>query len=196
MAVTRDTTPGAARRAGDEAPTAPAAPTIFISYSHTLPTTDIAARLRKKLLAPADVWHAEIFLDEQALNPSDLLDASIFTVLERTTHFIVLLTSDYWDSTYCRQEVGRAIERFENKEPIRLLFVLAEELDPNHYVLDRDRQMGRIKSDDPLVRRLGDVVFLGPFNDQGRLVRLQWENLAVLTDQLAQLVKRLERVIE
>jgi hypothetical protein len=171
------------------------APTLFISYRHASPTTDIAARLREQLLPAAEGWNAEVFLDDNALEPSSLLDRGILAALNRTTHFIVLLTSGYWASAYCRLELARAIERFENKENIRLLFVLAQKLDPKHYITEKDRAAGRITSDDPLIARLSDIVFLGPFNAQRQLVRLEYEHPAVLDDQLADLIARLERVI-
>ena len=169
--------------------------TVFISYRHAAPTTDIANRLFTALAPPAEVWEADVFMDDHAIEPADLFDAEIIAALDRTTHFIVLLTNGYWASAYCRKEVARVVERFETGGGVRLLFVLVEELDPNHFTFSRDRAAGRIRSDSPLIARIGDVQFLGPFDENRRLVRLSWEDEAKLGDQLAQLVKRLERVI-
>lgn len=49
---------------------------------------------------------------------------------------------------------------------------------------------------DPLVKRLGDVQFLGPFDANQRLVRLAWENEAELGDQIASLIDGLERTLK
>ena len=45
------------------------------------------------------------------------------------------------------------------------------------------------------MRRVGDLHFLGPFNDNTQLVRLDWDNKGNLSDQFAQLLNRLERTL-
>jgi hypothetical protein len=174
----------------------PARPTIFLSYRHAQPTTEIANKLFTALVPASEVWDAEVFMDDNALEPADLFDQKIIDALDRTTHFIVLLTNGYWSSQYCRKELARAVEHFEKGRKARLLFVKVEELDPNHFTFSKDRSAGRINSDHPVINRIGDVQFLGPFNDSRQLVRLKWENEATLGDQIAQLVKRLERVVK
>lgn len=146
-------------------------------------------------MPPADTWGADVFMDDNAIEPADLFDREIVAALDRTTHFIVLLTNSYWSSEYCRKEVARVVQRFEDGNAVRLLFVKAEELDPRHFTFSKDRSAGRIKSRDPIIEKVGDVQFLGPFDTSLRLVRLEWDNEAKLSDQLAQLVARLERVI-
>jgi hypothetical protein len=159
-------------------------PTIFISYRHAPPTAAIASRLYIALVPAAEVWE-----------PADLFDTTIIAALDRTTHFIVLLTNAYWSSPYCRKEMARIVERFEHDRSVRLLFVMVEELQPEHFTFAKDRASGRIVSDDPVLRTVGDVQFLGPFDESRRLVRLKYDNDALLGDQLAQLIRRLERVI-
>lgn len=134
-------------------------------------------------------------MDDHDIEPADLFDQQILAALDRATHFVVLLTNSYWSSEYCRKELSRAVQRFEDTRSVRLLFVKVEELDPNHFIFTRDRTAGRIRSDHPVINRIGDVQFLGPFNDSVQLVRLQWEKEAKLGDQIAQLVLRLGRVI-
>jgi hypothetical protein len=172
-----------------------AAPTVFISYRHANPTAAIAKRLFTALVPASEVWNADVFMDQHALEPADLFDQAILAALDRTTHFIVLLTNDYWSSDYCRKELARVVERFEKDGSVRLLFVKVEELDPAHFAFAKDRTSGRIKSANPVIQRIGDVQFLGPFNEVVQLVRLEWENPAKLGDQIAQLVKRLGQVI-
>ena len=134
-------------------------------------------------------------MDDHEVEPADLFDEKIVSALDRTTHFVVLLTNAYWGSDYCRKEVARIVERFEAQAPVRLLFVLVEDLNPDYFLFTRDRLAGRIKSTSPLIEKIGDVQFLGPFDENRRLVRLAWENEARLGDQIAQLIRRLQRVI-
>jgi hypothetical protein len=181
--------------AGIIPPTTPLTPTIFISYRHEEPSTMIARKLYTALVPAADTWEADLFMDEHELEPGDLFDERIRTALDRTTHFIVLLTNAYWSSEYCRQELSRAVERYETERNLRVLFVLVEDLDPALFSFNRDRRAGRINSDHPAIQKIGDVQFLGPFDRQLRLVRLAWDDPGPFTDQIAQLVKRVGEVI-
>jgi hypothetical protein len=175
------------------APTA--APGIFISYRHAPPTTAIARELYTALVPPAEAWGAELFMDEQDIEPAELFDEVIVGALDRCTDFVVLLSNGYWSSAYCRKELLRVLGRFERERSVRLHFVKVDELDPAHFSFAKDRAAGRIVSDDAQVQRIGDVQFLGPFDAYGRLVRLSWEQPAGLSDQLGQLVQRLGRVV-
>jgi hypothetical protein len=179
---------GAAERRRNGAPKV--TPTVFISYRHEPPTTAISRRLYTALVPAAEVWNAAVFMDDHDLEPADLFDQKIIQALDRTTHFVVLLTNSYWSSPYCRKELARIVDRFQADRSVRLLFVKVDELDPNHFIFNRDRPSG-----DSVIDKIGDVQFLGPFNDQLQLVRIVWENPAVLGDQIAHLIRRLERVI-
>lgn len=169
--------------------------TIFISYRHGKPSTETADKLRLALAAVADDLDFDIFMDAHDVEPSDLFDQEIIAGLDRTTHFIALLDNAYWASEYCRKELARAVNRFERKETIRLLFVQSGAIKPEYMTLDKDRAAGRIVSKDPLFRRIGDVQFLGPFDDNRRLVRLQHEDAGKLDDQISILVDRLVGVL-
>jgi hypothetical protein len=172
---------------------------IFISYRHEgpdPPTTALARRLRAALTPATEVWDADLFMDDHDLEPAELFDPKILQALDRTTHFIVLLTNSYWGSEYCRKELNRVIDRFERDRSVRLLFVKVDELDPNYFMFNKDRTAGRLQSVHPVIDKIGDVQFLGPFDEQLRLVRLKWEQPGVLVDQIGQLVKRVERVVE
>jgi hypothetical protein len=171
------------------------APCIFISYKHAPPTTPIARDLYTALVPASEAWGAELFMDEQAIEPAGLFDPVIVAALDRCTDCIVLLSNAYWASAYCRKELLRVLGRFETDRSARLHFVMVEKLDPNHFTFAKDRAAGRIVSDDPVVQKIGDVQFLGPFDDYGRLVRLQWDQPALLGDQIAQLVERLGKVV-
>lgn len=170
-------------------------PIIFISYRHESPYAQIAQQLFLALLPAATTWRAQVFMDRQALEPADLVDRKILDALDRTTHFIALLSNGYWASPYCRMEIARIVERFENNERVRPLFVKAEEFKLQHYTFDTDRPDGRMRSKDRLLAGVGDLQFLGPYDEARRLQRLQWEEPAALSDQIAQLVNSLEVVI-
>lgn len=170
------------------------APTVFISYRHGDPSTEIANALYNALSAVAPGMGFEIFMDRHAVEPADLFDKVILDGLSRTTHFLALLDNDYWASTYCRKELAHAVTRYEQGEPVRLLFVMAGPIKPEFLTLDPDRAAGLIPSD-PLFRRIGDLQFLGPFDKGGRLERLKYENRAALHDQIKYLIDELERVM-
>jgi hypothetical protein len=184
----------ASRKPARKPPVAGAAParqpTIFISYTHRKPSADIANKLRLALRPAADTWGAALFMDQSELEPGDLYDQKIVAALDRTTHFISLLNDEYWDSKYCQKELYRVLDRFEaDRSSARLLFVKAGSFDETLY---------RIKTEGPIarvVRAVGDLQFLGPFDNVRRLVRLSWENEAVLGDQISELVRSLKGVI-
>lgn len=184
-----------ARRAAGKPRAVELKPAIFISYRHSDPSAQIAGKLYEALLPAAETWGADLFMDQHALEPADLFDSKIIAGLDRTTHFIALLNNSYWNSDYCRKEIARVIERFEKDRSVRPLFVKEQEFNLQHFTFDKDRRVGRIKTVDPLVIRVGDLQFLGPFNRAGQLERLAWENEARLSDQLAKLVDELQRVV-
>ena len=88
-----------------------------------------------------------------------------------------------------------ALERFEHDQIPRILFVKAEEIRPDLFRFDKDRGTGELSSDDPQIKKVSDLHFLGPFDQNTQLVRLDWENSGKLSDQCAQLFDRLERTL-
>jgi len=168
--------------------------TIFISYRHGEPSTRIADALYTALSAVSDGMGFELVMDKSAIAPADLFDRKILDGLNRTTHFLALLDNEYWASDYCRKELAHAVNRFENGEDVLLLFVMAGAIKPQFMTFDRDRASGRISSD-PLIKRIGDLQFLGPFSKTRRLERLKYEEPSALDDQISGLIDQLERVL-
>ena len=168
---------------------------IFISYKHGIPSTQIAKALYDHLEAVSDALDFEIFMDDEANRAGDDWQKNIDQALAKTTHFISLLSTAYWLSSACRQEVCQVLARFEKEGSPRLLFVMAETIRPDLFTFDKDRKTGRLQSDNPQVNRVGDIHFLGPFDSSTRLVRLEPERPALFNDQLAQLLRRLERAL-
>ena len=168
---------------------------LFISYKHGDPSTRIAKSLYDYLDAVSDALKFEIFMDDEALRASDNWQEIIDQALAKATHFIALLGTDYWLSGACQHELCKAVERFETEGSPKLLFVMAESIRPDLFTFDKSRRTGRLSSSNPTINKVGDLQFLGPFDDNNRLVRLAWEHPAIFNDQLAQLLERLERTL-
>jgi hypothetical protein len=169
-------------------------PTVFISYRHGDPSTLIAREVHTALDAVADGLGFDLFMDQHDNEPGDLFDKVILEGLDRTTHFLALLDNDYWASKYCHKELAHAITRYEKGDPVRILFVKAGAIKPEYMMLKKDREAGQIKTE-PLIERIGDLQFLGPFDKARRLERLTPENINNLRDQISDLIDELARVL-
>ena len=159
-------------------------PIVFISYRHGTPSTSIARKLHTALKVISGALKFDLFMDENEVEPADLFDKKIVAGLKKTTHFIALLDNEYWTSDYCRKELGHAISGYEKRGKPLLLFVQSGAIDPEYLTIDPIRAEGKIKSEDPLIKRISDVQFLGPFSRSRRLERLRFENAAKLQDQI------------
>lgn len=168
---------------------------IFISYKHGDQSTLIAKSFYDHLDAVSDALDMDIYMDDKDNLGGDVWSEKVNDALTRCTHFIVLLNTAYWLSKECRRELRVALQRFEHGKVPRLLFVKSEEIRPDLFTFNKDRQSGELTSDDPQLHRVGDLHFLGPFDDNTRLVRLDWDNKGRLSDQFAQLLNRLERTL-
>lgn len=168
---------------------------VFISYKHVDHSTRVARRLRNALEVVSDALDFRVFLDDEDLRAGDGWQDEVNAALGGMTHFIALLTDEFWLSPECRRELNAAINRYEDGKQTRLLFVLVDDMRPDLLSLNPDRRSGRLVSDDPKVKRIGDIHFLGPYNAAKQLVRLQWDNEAVLRDQIKQLIDHFERTL-
>lgn len=169
-------------------------PLIFVSYRHGPHWTMLADALNLKLSAIADGKGFDVFLDSEQIRAGHDWKAAVDDALARCTHFVALLCDEYWvKSNQCLRELFEAVKRFEEsggKEP-RLLFVLAAEMKPELLKLDGARQRGALLSNDPQLKALGDINFLGPFDNTYRLESLAWNKGKRLDKQLMQLIDRL-----
>ena len=168
---------------------------IFISYKHGDPSTRIAKHLYDHLDAVSDALDFSLYMDDKDNLGGDLWSENIQAALDETTHFIALLDTAYWLSKECRRELRYVLNRYETTGSPRLLFVKAQEIRPDLFRFDKDRKTGELVSDDPQISKVGDLHFLGPYDKNVQLVRLAWEDPAMLSDQVAQLLDRLERVL-
>lgn len=171
-------------------------PLVFISYKHAEPSTQVARKLRNALAVVSEALGFEVFLDDDAILASEQWKERIDGALAGMTHFVALLSDDYWLSGECRRELNEAIKRYEDGGKTRLLFVLLDDMRPDLLSLNGDRKAGRLLDADARIQRIGDIHFLGPFNAAKQLVRLEWENPAVLRDQIRQLIDHLEYTLK
>lgn len=168
---------------------------LFISYKHGDPSSQIAKRFHDYLDAVSDALDFELFMDDEANRAGDDWQQNIDRALADCTHFVALLDTSYWRSPACQYEVCKAVERFESSGAPRLLFVMAEDICAEFFTFDKSRRTGRLNSANPILNAVGDLHFLGPFDESTRLVPLAWENRPLFNKQLAQLLGRLERVL-
>jgi hypothetical protein len=165
---------------------------VFISCRGGEPSLGIAQALRARLAilsAPLDV---ATFFDERAERAAgDWRQA-----LDEATHFIALLSEDYLRSESCREQLEAAVRRHEGSWGLRLFFIPLNEMPPEAMNLDAERDGTQLGGHLRQLTGLADLNFLGPYDQSGRLVRLAWENEALLNDQLSQLVSRFERTLE
>ncbi|WP_296556138.1 toll/interleukin-1 receptor domain-containing protein [Pigmentiphaga sp.] len=171
-------------------------PVVFISYKHADYSTRVARKLCDALEVVSDALGIRVFLDDE-INPSEEWKATVNATMGEMTHFIALLTNEYLlkRSTECRRELLTAVQRYEDGGKTRLLFVLVDDISPGLISLSADRKAGKLVSDEPRVEKLGDINFLGPYNDAKQLVRLEWENDGRLSDQIKQLIDRFQRTL-
>ncbi len=103
---------------------------IFISYKRGEPTTRIAEMLFKRIKVNLGAAYefADPFFDKRSIEAGDVWSEQIEQALAETTHFIALLSDDYWLSEQCQRELLEAVNRYEQCGVPRLLFVLTEKL--------------------------------------------------------------------
>lgn len=105
----------------------------FISYRHSEPDSEIAARLHKKLESfrlPKTVAAKirktrlhRVFRDEAELAVSDDLSQAIETALQNSKYLIAVCSPEYLKSVWCQKEITKFLEYSDRKH---VLLVLAE----------------------------------------------------------------------
>ena len=167
---------------------------LFISYKHKRDSAKVALRFYEYLSAVAGGLGFTVFMDTE-IDAADVWTLEIEKELEKTTHFICLLTTSYWTAEQCQLELSFALDKFNEKGSPRILFVLVEDLDPQWLKFDKATGKPKLKGDGKIIKSVGDINFLGPFNENRQLVRMQYENDAKLQDQFYKLVKRIAKVL-
>lgn len=165
--------------AGDTATALPenwhaASTRVFISHSHHEHAIRIAQQLRDALHQHLGQADASFFFDgnEHAV----LVEAPrpvIEEALRTATHFVLLASSDYWFSAW-RRDLEEATAR-HNVEGWPQLFCVFADGSPenfNSYAFHKNFR------------------FLGPFNEEHRLVSLNWQDEARATEDIDRLARR------
>lgn len=167
----------------------PATKYIFISHKRDEVTTPVAELLYKRIKVNLTAHgFAEPFFDMQSIEKGDIWDDKISHALAQTTHFIGLLSDDYWLSEHCQRELQEVIRRYEQTGSPRLLFVLTERMDLRALELASNSRSAKAKTPFPTVENLGQINFLGPYDKAGRLVALNCTDKTILGDQLFDLL--------
>lgn len=174
---------------------------LFLSYRRSATGTPAVERLSKRARVQLASTGVQVFFDKQSIDAGDAWSPAIDEALARVTHFLAFVSIDYWLSEQCMRELETAVARYERTGVPRLLFVLADQLDPNDLALDPEAATRRLTQDEasaaPLrrVASAGQINFLGPYDAAGRLVRLDLESPARLDDQLAALIETLKPLL-
>ena len=163
---------------------------VFLSYKRAELTTPVAEMFYKRLAINLGTDFEKPFFDKKSIEAGDLWSPAIDAALDSCTHFIALLSDDYWLSEQCQRELQDAAERYAQNGRPKLLFVLTEMMNPSALVLDVDQKSAQVATPFPRVQNLGQVNFLGPYDSAGRLVRLKCDpkEQVALSDQLYDLM--------
>ena len=174
-----------------------AEPRVFISYKHG-PMTPVAQKFYNKLkINGPGMGLAGTFMDAKVIAGGDLWREQVQQALEASTRFVAFLEDDYWLSDECQNELRRAVERFTARDGMKLLFVKAGEIAPELLLFDAPAgaATGAGRPEDETrrqLKRVGDLQFLGPFNDMAQLITLVRADDPKLDAQLFQLMKQLQ----
>jgi len=168
---------------------------IFISYKRDQTTTKVAESLYKRVLVNLKAHGFAVpFFDQRSIDAGELWSEKIDQALARTTHFIALLNTDYWLSEQCQRELREAVRLYEAAGSPRLLFVMAEKIDPGALEVSADGRSASVKTPFPQIKHLGQINFLGPYDAAGRLVPLACADPVKLADQLYDLLQDIKRL--
>jgi hypothetical protein len=170
---------------------------IFLSYKRGEPTTEIAELLFKRIqvnLEGDTYGFSETFFDQHSIDAGADWNEEIDQALAETTHFVALLSDDYWLSKQCQRELQDAVALYEQKGSPKLLFVLTEKMDPNALSIATNSKTAALKTPFPKVKNVGQINFLGPYDQAGRLVKLKCNDITALKDQLFDLTQDIKKL--
>jgi TIR domain len=177
---------------------------IFLSYKRDDLTTAAVERLYKHLCVVSGYDCDKLFFDQKSIDAGERWEEKIDEFMSTATLFVAFISIDFWLSKQCMGELLLAINRYERENCPHLLFVLADALAPEHLAFDRQGAMNlagaaEAEADDAekrvrQVKSIAQINFLGPYDDGGRLVRLETENPVRRDIQLARMVDAILRL--
>lgn len=196
---------------------------LFLSYKRGDAMTSVVERMQRRLQVQFRPEELKVFFDRKSIDAGASWETAIDAFLAETTLFVAFISIDFWLSPQCMRELGIALRRYRRTQAPRLLFVLADFLDPSMLSLDdaalkphpreaaqdaatlsgeitkmlaESRANGMLADEEPYSEgELGQFNFLGPYDGAGRLVRLEIDNFRVYDEQLQQLIVTLRGLI-
>lgn len=177
---------------------------LFLSYKRGPLMTPAVERLYNRVRVELKGRKVQSFFDRKSIESGDAWEGKIDDFMKTATLFAAFISIDFWLSAQCMRELELAIHRYEKQGAPRLLFILADQLSPSDLAFDDDWASRRDDAASAAatvarvnrVKAIGQFNFLGPYDDAGALVRLEFENPAKLDLQLAQLISTIKGLKE
>lgn len=179
---------------------------LFLSYKRGHPMTSVVDRMHRRIATQFDPQTLVDFFDRKSIEAGEEWEPAIDGFLAEATLFVAFISIDYWHSPQCMRELRIALQRYEREHTPRLLFVLADPLDPATLSLEPTDATARVDTgfaaapadgDGQQVRRLQKIArfnFLGPYDRAGRLCRLKVERFATYDTQLNDMLTRVREL--
>ena len=172
---------------------------LFLSYKRGPQTTPIAERLHDRIGVQLGDIPVESFFDAKSIDAGEEWEPAIDTFLAKANFFVAFVSIDYWLSKQCMRELRIAVAQYERERRPRLLFILADQLEPSDLAFDAKSAAGRADAkmveaaseEVRKVKNLGQINFLGPYDTGASLVRLPVEDFAASDRHLAAMVKKI-----
>jgi hypothetical protein len=128
-------------------------PSIFLSYSRE--DKKYADALYRHLHAFRFQHGGDVFMDTVEIGPGDPWPDSVRRALETSRAFAVLISSNFFNSSFCfQQELPAIIDRYRNRDAEIFLIFVAPYANWTEYIIRG--------------QRLGDIQGAGPFDEKGR----------------------------
>lgn len=162
---------------------------IFISYKRAGDTAHIAEMLDKKIRVNLTAAGFRAWCDPRAIEAGDAWSADTDAALAQASHFIAVLSDEYWSSEQCQQELLGAVERRQREGAPALLFIPTDKIEPGALEISPDGKIGKLNKPFPKAKDLEQINVLGPHDEAGHLLVLACaKDAPLLAGQLYALV--------
>lgn len=162
---------------------------IYISYKRAGDTAHIAEMLDKKIRVNLTTAGFKSWCDQRAMEAGNAWCDDMDVALAQASHFIALLSDEYWSSEQCQKELLGAVERCQREGLPKLLFIPTDKIQPGALEISPDGKIGRLNRPFPQVNGLEQINLLGPHDEAGHLLPLECASGApLLAGQLYALV--------
>lgn len=177
---------------------------LFLSYKRGPLTTPVLERFYNRVRVELAGRRVHPFFDRKSIDAGEQWEQKIDHFMNKATLFTAFISIDFWLSAQCMRELDLAIGRYEAEGTPRLLFILADKLNPSDLAFDESRARRRVgaaaaaagQAQVNRVKSVGQFNFLGPYDAAGSLVRVVFERPVKADLQLAQLVSAMKGLKE